>query len=245
MGNTEYTLHAVMGGQSAGGIAFYDSSKQYISGTQINNVNKTDHTFTTPSNAAYMRFWDNDGKMPWNEVMLVYGSTAPTAYAPYTGTTKSIVFPDEVGTVYGGSLDVVSGVLTVEWQMKSALWGSIVTGEPNETTGYYHGILEFSSKPVAITQNAKYGVDVFCNVCNTVMWQGAGRTPEHFYAEGNDNKFHIYSNWDNSTEVAIAVKLATPHTIQLTPTQVNALLGDNVIWSDTNGTNTAKYLKKG
>ena len=39
--------------------------------------------------------------------------------------------------------------------------------------------------------------------------------------------------------------MAEPYTVQLTPTEVNALLGDNVIWSDTNGSNTAIYLKKG
>ena len=45
------------------------------------------------------------------ELQLELGSTA-TDYAPYTGTTYSIDWTDEAGTVYGGSLDVTSGVLT-------------------------------------------------------------------------------------------------------------------------------------
>lgn len=43
---------------------------------------------------------------------LEHGSTA-TAYEPYQSITYPITFPSEAGTVYGGSLDVTNGVLTV------------------------------------------------------------------------------------------------------------------------------------
>ena len=46
-------------------------------------------------------------------ICVTTGST-PTAYEPYTDDTYSITFPSEAGTVYGGTLDVTSGVLTVD-----------------------------------------------------------------------------------------------------------------------------------
>jgi hypothetical protein len=45
-----------------------------------------------------------------SQVQIETGTTA-TSYAPYTGTTYPIAFPSEAGTVYGGELDVTSGVL--------------------------------------------------------------------------------------------------------------------------------------
>ena len=45
--------------------------------------------------------------------------------------------------------------------------------------------------------------------------------------------------------LTIAYQLATPVEIQLTPTQLTALLGNNTIWSDADGSMTAVYLKKG
>ena len=44
---------------------------------------------------------------------LELGSTA-TAYEPYQGETYEVSFPSEAGTVYGGTLDVTTGVLTVD-----------------------------------------------------------------------------------------------------------------------------------
>lgn len=46
-------------------------------------------------------------------VQVELGSTA-TAYEPYQGETYDITFPSEAGTVYGGSLDVTTGMLTVD-----------------------------------------------------------------------------------------------------------------------------------
>ena len=53
------------------------------------------------------------GSNTWyvDSVQLEVGATA-SDFEPYTGTTYAIDWTDEAGTVYGGSLDVVSGVLT-------------------------------------------------------------------------------------------------------------------------------------
>lgn len=48
-----------------------------------------------------------------SDVQLEVGSTA-TEYEPYKGNTYSVDWETEVGTVYGGTLDVASGKLTVD-----------------------------------------------------------------------------------------------------------------------------------
>jgi len=49
-----------------------------------------------------------------NHPMILLESDTDTTYTPFVGyDTYSITFPTEAGTVYGGSLDVLTGVLTV------------------------------------------------------------------------------------------------------------------------------------
>lgn len=47
------------------------------------------------------------------DMQIELGSTA-TEYEPYTGETHSVEFPSEAGTVYGGTLDLTAGTLTVD-----------------------------------------------------------------------------------------------------------------------------------
>lgn len=48
----------------------------------------------------------------YKDIMLVPGTTAPTAYTPYQGDTLDLQLPE---TVYGGEVDAVSGDGTSEW----------------------------------------------------------------------------------------------------------------------------------
>lgn len=49
-----------------------------------------------------------------DSVVMIEKGSAETAYEPYQGETYDITFPSEAGTVYGGTLDVMNGVLTVD-----------------------------------------------------------------------------------------------------------------------------------
>lgn len=52
-----------------------------------------------------------------------------TAYEPYTAQTYPVTWETEAGTVYGGTLDVVSGVLTVDWDYIASYDGETLPGE--------------------------------------------------------------------------------------------------------------------
>ena len=49
------------------------------------------------------------------------GISTATDYEPYNGTTYPISWASEAGTVYGGTLDVVSGTLTVTTLLRPAM----------------------------------------------------------------------------------------------------------------------------
>ena len=58
----------------------------------------------------------SSGKTLEDEVYKPYIAfeSSGSDYEPYVGQTYSITFPSEAGTVYSGTLDVTSGVLTVD-----------------------------------------------------------------------------------------------------------------------------------
>jgi len=105
-----------------GGAHQFQISSSTLIGTQI-----------VPKDAKRLRTWINIGKNASAsnaiiEIQAELGTTA-TAYEPYQGQTYSITFPSEAGTVYGGTLDVTTGVLTVEWENIDSYAGETLPGE--------------------------------------------------------------------------------------------------------------------
>ena len=171
--------------------AYYRGSNDG-SNTNIFTVGSQDTSGTfTISKDGYYRFWlyysngvSKDG-VEWFQLEL--GSTA--TYAPYTGTTYAITWQTEAGTVYGGSLDVTSGVLTA--------------------VPYYGSYNSETLVGPWVSSMDKYV---------------AGTTP--------------------TTGAQVVDMGGTGTEIQLTPTEIQMLLGDNTIWNDV-GDMTLEYLADG
>ena len=93
--------------------AWYDINKNYISGITGYGANSPK---VAPSNAAYMRFtvshYNNNPDYATTTIVEMNAYTG--IWSPYTGDTYPITFPSEAGTVYGGTLDVTNGTLTVD-----------------------------------------------------------------------------------------------------------------------------------
>ena len=138
------------------------------------------------------------------------GTTA-TSYAPYSNicpisgwdeanitvsdgdtatNTYSITFPSEAGTVYGGTLDVTNGTLTVTKANIASYDGETLPGAWISDRDVY----------------------------------SAGGTP--------------------TVGAQVVYELAEPITYQLTPTEVQMLLGTNNIWADTGDILEGKYWSK-
>ena len=211
----------------------------------------TSATFTLASDGVYrINFYLSGLTLAdVGECWLNYGETAST-YAPYTGTTIPVTFPAEVGTVYGGTLELSTGVLTVEqFGFDPQYYAPLLdTTNTSVTTGRY--VFDRVGLPLPKTRNG-----VISNRFSTNIASGnPGRmsmltTGELYWVVATSELVSAdatgLAKWFVDHPTVFVYEMATPQTIQLTPTEITALVGENVIWSDTKGSNTAVYYKKG
>ncbi len=156
---------------------------------------------------------------------------------PYTKTTIS--WEDEVGTVYGGTLDVVSGVLTVDrvildlgtlnWDKDSQnRWFGVASPSivlPNLKPISSNDVIAnlMCSQYKATSRNLITSAEGVCqNVGGSILINDT-----YALANYDTAQFKTYLNG-----VQLVYELATPIEIQLSPTQVNSLVGVNNIWAD-------------
>ena len=101
------------------GVQFFTSTSSAGSATMpLGTTGTITKTITVTEPLLRMYFYIgttdyNNGKtIVFENIQVEVGSTA-TTYEPYTGTTYPISWSDEAGTVYGGYVNPVTGVLTV------------------------------------------------------------------------------------------------------------------------------------
>ena len=176
------------------------------------------------------------------QAQLELGSTA-TVYEPYSDTTLPISWQSSAGTVYGGTLDVTTGVLTVD--RASALIKDLSTNY--YVSGDMHYIYsDVSSKYIPSASDIEHPL-----LFSALPYGGgtyAGSFVDlHCYQSTNNTIYLVDNSLDSNAEFVakygderIVWYLATPQTYQLTPAEVNTLLGQNNIWADT-GDSTVEY----
>lgn len=106
-------------------VAFYDKDKRFISRFVPASAN-AGAVFTTPSNCKFIRWNMHAGSYNLSTIQLEKGDSA-TLYEPF-GRSIPISWADKAGTVYGGTLDVLSGKLTA-YPYYASYNGEILTGE--------------------------------------------------------------------------------------------------------------------
>lgn len=159
--------------------------------------------------------------------MLVRPTETATTYEPYQGQDVTVALGD---TYYGGSLDVVSGVLTVTHGFLTE--NDFITVNTNTSTGGLHWTDVMIS---AITDT-----EVICNKIKTVpSTQGWGSTTpciQEGAISASQYSVRIYCSESTLADfkttysgLQIVYKLPTPLIIQLTPQQINTLIGENNI----------------
>lgn len=102
-------------------------------GTQVKAERLYSQTFVATTDVFFVGVYVSAGPgypdtITFKEAQLELGSTA-TDYEPYQGDTYDIAFPTEAGTVYGGSLDVTTGVLTVDRAQIASYNGETLPGK--------------------------------------------------------------------------------------------------------------------
>lgn len=168
-----------------------------------------------------------------------------------TGNTYPITFGQ---TVYSANLDVLTGLLTVsdDYEIRTIDENSNLTvsngifaldnffdieGDTNSVmcNVYQRGTNQQNTSSV-MTNNPDYS---FC--CRSI----SARTRLMI----KDTRFETvedYKTWLENNPVKIYVKKANPqpYTIQLTPTVINTLVGENVIFADVGDITECKYTRK-
>lgn len=151
--------------------------------------------------------------------------------------TTTISWQSEAGTVYGGTLNVSTGVLTVERAIVDLGDLTIVSFQAQSHIALY-----------AIGDRA-YGAGVsFDSISNTYDFYGYGTssTLNTNLADGQygfqttqrslrirDDRFNTAEDFVAAMSgVKIVYYLATPITYNLTPVEIKTLLGQNNVWAD-------------
>ena len=112
IGNGKITYKSIGSTGTAPYSAWYTADKTLISTFKQQGGTSAAYTTTAPSTAKYVRFSILNIDTNLVNFIVALGESIGD-YVAYTGNTVSVVFPDEVGTVYGGSLDLTTGVLKV------------------------------------------------------------------------------------------------------------------------------------
>ena len=171
---------------------FFDEGKNLIPdvGTGTNYTRQNNSTFTTPNNAKWMRFYtaSNYGGTYNHDICInIHGDKDGTYESYVDSTTYSVTFTEQ-GTVYGGTVDIVTGALSITWGYIASYNGETLTGRWISSLDAY----------------------------------AEGTTP--------------------TTGAEVAYELASPITAQLTPQEVQMLLGENYFWAENGESMELTYL---
>ena len=159
-------------------------------------------------------------------------------YQPYTGET---ITTDLGRTVYGGTVDIVTGELTVtdgivdlgtlNWTKYSVTQGTLFRSYAIADANIPYDSTEFiCSNYETVRSGARLNGTISSSIANRV--------------DIIDNSYSDVAAFKTAMNgVQLVYELATPETYQLTPAQILALLGGNTIWSDA-GQVTVKYRRE-
>lgn len=218
----------IMSGGNGQQLIFYTED-----GTSLPIITVDSGEFTIPNDAVYygyfIRIQNGTAYDRTIYPMIRLASVTDATYEPYQGQTVTI---DLNGTVYGGTLDVLTGVLTVD--MKKITLTADMNWQYSSATDRFFVVINDAV--------AKSGDLLFAGMCN--MFKSATGNDDNSvsYINQSANGFAIkhsvlggsltaWKQFITNNTVEVVYPLATPQTVQLTPTQVKTLLGYNSISS--------------
>ena len=216
----------------------YGNLQLYIDG--ISMFTSSDRTFTMPDHfdAAYLRIRLGGGNTIDNATvypMVTLESQWGGIYEQYCGTKYPVSF-GSAGTVYGGTLDVTTGMLTMTWA--SVNLGGLGYGGGNGSYFY-----------TSISNKAYGAENIMCSIYKTVNTPAVEMPNYSIKGGGGNNSIFIMDNrYTTTAELRTALdginavyELAQPISVQLDPVTITSLIGNNNIWSDTGSVSSCEY----
>ena len=232
----------------------------YVNGNSVNSETWTKSSVTitpvTSSDYICLRFGSGGGnKMQASNIQLEAGSTA-TAYAPFTEITEyPVTWQTVAGIIYGGILNLITGLLTVTHEILTIDETSSIVFLGNNRIWVVSSIFDVDFAPEAICDTFQRGTnrDSTASMLNnpnysfcTHLTNAIGKKSCYVHDERwNDDVDPVNSlkAWLADNPVHILQKLATPLTYQLSPQAVQLLAGNNTLWNTT-GDTALTYMAK-
>lgn len=168
------------------------------------------------------------------EYMMVIGDTVPNEYVPFVAPNT---YPVSLGqSVYGGTLDVVGGKLTITHGVFSS--SNANDFSTNGETSYYVRTAVITP-PAYAESPATNVIRVISNKFKGVGGTSASERGVCFLNWQGAIRFNTVDSYASVSDMITAIgeiqfvyELATPLEVDLTPTQITTLLGTNNMWAD-------------
>ena len=220
----EVTSEAVTGGEVESGSSFESLTEADVTelSVGIEPVQDLSHGDPSPTNICPITGHD--------EVRVYFGAEQGTAGSTYTTSLGQ--------TVYGGTLDMVTGQLVVDKamvDMGSLTWllNSSLNGKP----AFYVRLNDaktVSASSVADMTTSCYSVisadNLYLQKDNTGIIALNGQN----YLQVRDTRYSTASDYKSGiTGQQLVYELATPLTYTLTPQQIKTLVGTNNVWASS------------
>lgn len=203
-------------------------------------------TVTMPElKSGYIMFYAQNiksGSFVAYDFGIYVGTTAPTTYTPYNGSTNTLTLPE---TVYGGEVDAVTGEGKKTRKLVTLDGNSAVTTyRENDDTDTYKGFA-VSDAVEAISSSSS----AICSHFNGGLASSPGYYPNTFLAHVNGNlyirteipgvtsvetfKAYLAAQYAAGTPVQVCYTLAEPVPLTTTGAQpIPALAGVNTVLTD-------------
>lgn len=215
-------------------LQYYDANGEPLGRRNSFAEGYMNTTFTTPANCYYLTFYFGGtyGNTYNNDISINYPSTDHDYHA-YQGSSYTA---DLGQTVYGGTVDLVSGEVVVDNGIKT-----FDASEPQ--INFYSVDAGTNSNRIIYTglQGAKVGSyltfksNAFAYELNSFPSVGFGAINNGNLLLGVPTTVTTKAEaieYLASMNVQIVYELATPQTYQLTPQEIQTLVGQNNVWSD-------------
>ena len=211
-------------------VRFYDGTGAEIGTLRANGGSST---VLKAGNIATVRLYaglDENRERTCTNLQITLGTTAPTAYAPYTGQTSTLTLPR---TIYGGTVDAVTGEGQETWN--EITLDGVSEKFVNEYDDYWNLIP--MNTPGISNQNIDYIVSshfyhAFGGNITGFLFTTSSMMKRYF-ATPDELNAYIAAQYAAGTPVQIAYKLVTPEPFTATgalpipaPPGVNTVLTD-------------------
>ena len=192
---------------------------------------------------AYRQAWEirNCGmSCTISEFMVTPSNTNDGEYEAYNGTKLNVTFPSGSSEIYGGTLDLITGIVTVD----HIGFTSKISDYTNKTE--YDGITRYGY--YNISNNEVTYLNQECSIAKYIMVEES-TLYDHFYVSNslvNKTFVHLFltGDVDETQKFTIVAPLKNPYTIQIDSNSMTQFVGVNTLWTNINDNITVKYLNK-